>query len=239
MSKRRKTWKKIKWILVALVALPVILAIIGWFSFQRIPSWYRPMHVARRELDAIRNSLPNTYQALADRAVRGEPFDFAIDARTVTSWIVARDAFYPESRDWLPQWVRDPVVAFDDNHAIIGARLSRDGWEAIVGVHLVADVEHDVVTLRIAKITAGILPIPQDWIADAIRESLANRQLDMDRIPKPLADVAQQLQRDPMCLMNGGLRVENLIDIKNGNRRVSAEYMWTADNKLWLRVQPR
>jgi len=238
MKHRRQKLKIIAWIIASAGVLLVALAVTGWLSFQRIPSWYKPMLVAGRDLDGIRNSLPNTYQALADQAIRGEPFDFSIASSTVTAWLVARDSLYPESRDWMPGWIRDPVVSFGDDRAIVGARVARGRWQAIVGLHLVAEVNDDWVTVRVEKVTAGALPVPSRWITETVRESLSAHRIRTDRVPASLVEAIRQLQTDPQSVFSRGLRIGNWFDIKNGNRHVRIQRIWTDGDQLWLRLEP-
>lgn len=238
MAKPRKKYRLLKWTAAALLILPVLLAVIGWLCFQRIPGWYQPVYVGPADLDDVRNSLPNTWQALTENAVRGETFDFCIDAKMITAWLVARDALYPDSRDWLPEWIRDPVIVFESDRGIIGARVKREGIEAIVAVHIIGEVDGDRINLRLEQVTAGALPIPSDWIIDLLHDRLARVRVDREKVPAELANAIETLKRDPGSAFESGLQIGNLFEIKNGNRTIKIHRMWTKDNCLWLRIEP-
>ncbi|NOX57871.1 MAG: hypothetical protein GXP29_03320, partial [Planctomycetes bacterium] len=160
MGRKRKWRRRLLWTALGLFVAVVTASVALWFSFQRIPAWYKPVYVASADLSRVRNSLPNTYDALNAKIQHGKEFEFSLIDRTVTEWIVARAELYPDAETWLPDWLRDPVVVFEDNRAIIGARVDYQGWQAVIGIHIVLDITNESITARITKLTAGALPIP-------------------------------------------------------------------------------
>ena len=242
MSKPRRKRRYRVWIVriaLGLLALAAVTLIGGWLAVESIPSWYVPLEVSQAELTRVRNSLPNTYQAINERVVAGAPFDFSITDRTVTEWVVARGELYPEARAWLPDWLRDPVVSFRDDRCIVGARINYRGWQTILGIHLVMDVADDELTVRVDKLTAGIVPIPLSQLAGPLDELLNSARLDEELMPDPIADVLHRLRAGgPNELVERGVTFRNRIRMRNGNRVVKLRSAATADGTLTVGIEP-
>lgn len=239
-SRKRRVLRIVAWSAGVIFGLVVIAAIAGWFAFQRVPSWYEARHYARRDLPHIRNSLPNTYQDLNERIVAGEVFEYAFDANTITDWIVARAELYPDAAEWIPDWIRDPVVAFEDNRAIIGARIDYDGWQAIIGIHLVADITREHVTVRVDKLTAGALPIPMDMLAEPLQQLLDSSRIDPESLPDPIRGVVARLQSaGPQTLVDQGVQWRNIFETDTAGRWIKFKEARAADGKLYVTIEPR
>jgi hypothetical protein len=240
MRKRRGRVKRIVfWTAGGAFVTIVLGAALAWLAFQHIPSWYVPIAVPQAELSRIRNGLPNTYQDVNDRIIAGKPFEYALNDVLVTEWLVARAELYPDAREWLPNWVRDPVVRFQDGRGILGARIRGDGWETILGVYLVADITRDTVTVRLDGLTAGSLPVPVTWLADPLRQWLNDKRLDLETMPDPVAAVIQRLRdAGPTMLVDEGVTVRNLFQTRNGHRVFKLQSASTNDGNLIVGIQP-
>ncbi|GJM23634.1 MAG: hypothetical protein DHS20C16_00490 [Phycisphaerae bacterium] len=240
-TRRKRRWgRRILWAFVALVTILAITAVVGWFAFQKIPSWYKPVRVASGDLTRIRNSLPNTYDSLNAKIQKGETFDFTLIDRTVSEWIVARAELYPDAEAWLPRWLRDPVVVFDDNRAIIGARVDYQGWRAIVGIHLTLDITNETITARITKVTAGALPVPLSQLVKPIEDFLKDEDLDVETMPDPAALVFKQLQKvGPAKALTDGLKWRNVFKAPNSPHVIKLRGASTANGELKIRIEPR
>lgn len=99
----------------------------GWLAFQHIPSWYAPPVVGEADLARVRASLPESYQTFTDRLAEGGTFEFELSARRINEWIAARGALWPDARDVLPVWLREPVVGFLPDRIVVAARYERGG----------------------------------------------------------------------------------------------------------------
>lgn len=242
MSKPRRKRRYRVWIIraaLALVAIGGIVVIGGWLAVESIPDWYVPVEVSQAELTRVRNSLPNTYQAINERVMAGAAFDFPITERTVTEWVVARGELYPEARSWLPGWLRDPVVCFRDNRCIIGARVNYQGWQTILGIHLVMDVHDEDLTVRVDKLTAGAVPIPMSQLSEPLADLLDAHRLDEELMPDPIAKVLHRLrERGPEELVEHGVTFPNRIRLRNGNRVVRLRTVAAADGTLTVGLEP-
>lgn len=237
--KRSKRLKVLAVVLVGLAAMVVVAAGVAWLAFQNVPAWYKTVEVSEAELSRVRNSLPNTYQALNDRVVAGGPFTFTLTGREVTEWIVARGELYPDARDWLPDWVRDPVVAFHEGKGIIAARIDYDGWQTILALHVVADITDESVTIRVVEITAGALPVPMSQVAKPLGDLLRSKGLDVDLMPDPVADVVRKLRdEDAETLLSRGVSWPNLFEFRNGNRSFKLTGATAEEDTLQVQIKP-
>ncbi len=240
-TRRNRRWgRRILWSLLALFGTLAIVAVVGWFGFQKIPSWYKPVRVASSDLSRIRNSLPNAYDSFNAQIQKGETFDFKLIDRTVSEWLVARAELYPDAENWLPKWLRDPVVIFDDNKAIIGARVDYQGWRAIVGIHLTLDITNESITARIVKVTAGALPVPLSQLVKPIDDFLKDEDLDVETMPDPAAIVFKQLlDVGAAKALHDGLYWRNVFKAPNSRHVLKVRGASTANGELKIRIEPR
>jgi len=236
---RRRTFWIIRGLLIATAV--VIAALAGlWLAVERVPAWYAPIEVSQAELTRVRNSLPNTYQSLTDQVIAGSPFDFSLSERSLTEWVVARGELYPEARAWLPDWLRDPVVCFRDGRCVVGARVNYQGWQTILGIHLEFDVADDAITARVARLTAGSVPIPISRLSGPLADLLSEERLDITLLPDPIAEVVTRLRHEGVShLIDEGVRWPNLFELRNGRRLIKLGAASAADGTLTVRVIPR
>lgn len=243
MQKKPRHRRLTRWLLRAALAgtaLAALLLLAAWLGFQRVPGWYAPLEVSQAELVEVRNSLPNTYQAFVDQTLVGAPFDFSLTDRTLTQWVVARGELYPEARGWLPDWLRDPVVCFQDGRCIIGARVDYRGWQTILGIHLSLTVNDGFVTARLERLTAGALAIPLSRLAGPLAELLDERRLDVALMPDPVADVIRRLRAEGVeRLIEEGVSWPNRFVLRNGRRVVKLQDAASSDGRLTVRVVPQ
>jgi hypothetical protein len=235
---RKRRWGK--WLIrgtLGVLALLLIVGVGGWLAIARVPSWYVPVEVSHADLTRVRNSLPNTYQAVNERIIAGEAFEFSIPERLVSEWIVARGELYPEAHGWLPDWLRDPVVSFQDGHCVVGARIDYRGWQTILGIHLEVECSADEVRVRVARLTAGSVPIPLTRLTGPLQELLASPRLDPDLMPDPGAEIVRRLRSQGADrLIREGVSWRNLFRTRNGRRVFKLTGVDPRDGQLTLRV---
>jgi hypothetical protein len=243
MHKNPRYRRRIVWLVRAAGAAALLFGlgvVVLWLAVERVPAWYAPLEVSQAELVRVRNSVPNTYQALTDQVMLGDAFDFSISEQTVTEWVVARGELYPEARTWLPDWVRDPVICFRDGRCIVAARIDYQGWQTILGIHLALEVADDAVAARVEKLTAGAVAIPLSRLAGPLAELLDERRLDVTLMPDPVAEVILRLRAEGAeKLIAEGASWPNLFTLRNGRRLVKLRGVQMADGNLIARVEPR
>jgi len=240
LPKKRRMMVWVVRITLGAVLLIACTALAAWFAVERIPSWYQPIDVSQAELPRIRNSLPNTYQAINERIIAGDPFSFSLDQRTVTEWVVARGELYPESQGWLPPWVQDPVIRFDDGLCTFGARIDYQGWKTILGIHIAVEVdENEAVWVRIQKVTAGAVPVPLSRLTPMLDELLKSAELDPELMPDPASDIIRDLrERGAGALISEGIQAKNRFKTPNGQRWAKLESVEAEDGILRLGIRP-
>ena len=242
MKTHSRKQKRLRWLrigaTVAFVAL-IALVLTGWLALTRIPSWYKPAIVLQSDLDRVRNSLPNAYQELADRVVEGKEFELTFEDRTVNEWIAARAEMYPESAEWLPDFVRQPAVSFDDDRCIIAARIDYDGWKFILGVQFSATADRNRITIHIDGLTVGAMPVPLAIVRGPLERLLASAQIDTQDMAEPAASILQDLQgKKAADIVEDGIGFRNSIKPPNTNRYVRITGLSAEDGKLLVRMQP-
>jgi hypothetical protein len=167
----------------ALVSLLVL-----FLTAQRIPSWYVPVRVADdpAEQQRVRDSLTEAVDRFRAGLAAGRPFEFRISDRTINEWVVARAGIYPESADWLPAWLSEPVLRFTEKGIIIGARYDRDGWKAIISLHLQPKPRDDRPGVCVGGVEVGGLPVPFSIVRERLIQSGALSRIRAERLPESI-----------------------------------------------------
>ncbi len=241
--RKRKTHKLSKYIWwIAGCSFFVLLTsgIILFMAFQRIPSWYRPIEIPQAEWARVRESLPQTYSQLSKTINRREDSVFALSGKTATEWVVLRQELYPDAKEWLPPWIRNPVIVFENDSCVIGARIDYKSWQAIIGIHLVAEVNENTVTIRVERVTAGSLPVPKSVVGNIMERLLNNSGLDIDTLPDFAASVVGKLRTtDSTQIVTQGVSWTNLFKFPNGKRLFKIGEVSTVDGELRVQILPQ
>lgn len=215
-----------------------LVVVIGWLAFQHIPAWYDPPQVTHADTARIRATLPAAYQTFSDLLAAGGTFEYKLAARTVNEWIAARASLWPDARDAVPKWLREPVIAFANDRVIIAARFDSGGWRAIVSAHLDFVPGEDDVMIRIAKVAAGSLPVPPRWVARTIDQYLAEAEIAdslTGDIPESLGEALRR--PDSAAALSSGVKVPNRWHWSNGDRRFRILDLRAEDGLLTLTVE--
>jgi hypothetical protein len=96
-----------------------------------------------------------------------------------------------------------------------------------------------VVTARVAKLTAGALPIPLSRLSGPLADLLSDKRLDAALLPDPIAKVIQRLQIEgPSELITNGASWPNHFEMRSGRRQVKLREVQTANGALTVRLEP-
>jgi hypothetical protein len=166
MRQRRST-KWVKRILAAAAVLVVLAFATTWMLFQRIPAWYTPPEIAPNEIQAVKNDFAHTESVLSERLNEAEPsgeFEFLLTQDQVNGWIAIRREIWPRSRQWLPSYLSQPMVVLDRDGIRVAALLTRQSLRSVVSLRVEVRTVPDGVSVRLAEVTAGGLPVPQSQI---------------------------------------------------------------------------
>jgi hypothetical protein len=163
----------------------LLTCLILFLTAQHIPAWYVPIHVAddKSEQQRVRDSLTEAVDRFRAGLAAGQPFEFRIGDRTINEWVVARAEIYPESADWLPAWLNDPVLHFASDGIMVGARYDRDGWKAILSLHFEPRAQGDEPGIRVQGVEVGSLPVPTSWIRDRLQQSGILGRIRAEHLP--------------------------------------------------------
>lgn len=237
-----KRTKRRRWLRrIFLGVLGVTLASLcgGWLALRHVPSWYSPATVRPARLQEVRDSLTAKFREISDRMVRKNQFEVAFDDRMVTEWVVARGEIWPDAEEWIPSWLRDPVVVFSPDRITLAAHLDRDGWEAIVGIHFSARVEDQDVVLQLENVTTGALPIPLSALGQPLDRLIHSQRLDVELMPDELAVAVRRLRREPALeYLEEGIRYDRPLIWKNGDRPYRITDIRVEDGLMVLSIQP-
>lgn len=235
----RFPWRR--WARRAAVASGVALVVgvsVTWLAFQHIPAWYEPPTLTADDLPRVRATLPAAYQEFTDLLADGGTQEFRLSAASVNEWIAAREALWPDSRGMLPNWLKNPAVAFIDNRIIVAAQVERDGWRAIISLHLTVSLETDDMVFRIVKVGAGSLPLPAASIVESIDahiDAALEHEDELTSILTELTDVDDRLLLK--AALAEGVRIRNRLHWSNGERRFRIVDLRTHHGELLLRFE--
>ena len=117
--------------------------------------------------------------------------------------------------------------------------IERDGWRAIISLHLTVSLESDEIVFRIAKIGAGSLPLPAASVVDAMDahiDAALEHENKLTSILTELTDVDDRLLLK--AALAGGVKVRNQLHWSNGERRFRIVDLRTSDGDMFLEVEP-
>ena len=224
---------------MGVVAAACLAAVGLWLGLRHVPAWYTPVHVPEEQLQRVRDDLADKFREVSDQIVAGEPFEVSMTDRMVSEWIAARGEIWPDSQEWIPTWLRDPVVAFQPGEIILAAHLDRDGWESIVGLHFRAELDGQVVVLRLAGVTSGAVSIPLRLLTEPAERLIHAERLDPDAMPDELARLVRKLRRvEVVGFVEQGLHLDEPLVWKNGDRPYRVLDVHLDQGRATVRIQP-
>jgi hypothetical protein len=237
--RRRKRRRWLGRILFGLLALAVVVLVGGWLALRHIPSWYEPVQVPDDQLQRVRDSLTDKFREISDQMVRRSTFEVYVTDHAVTEWVVARAQIWPDSEQWLPEWLSDPVVAFVPGRIVLAAHLEHDGWEAILGAHFSVEVAGDDLILCLDSVTTGALPVPLSSLAGPLERLVHSGRLDPEVMPDELARAVRKLRSgDALSFLAHGQRASGPFIWKNGDRPYRLRGLEIGDGWLKALIEP-
>ena len=243
MRMTRTTGKRLKRRLLiglaAFVGLAVVACVILWFCVAHVPGWYRPPQVPEAEYSQVRKSMLDTVSDFGDRLVAGKPFDVTLTDLEVSKWIAVRSEVWTESETWIPDFLQEPMVAFEPGRVILAARLNHQGWQAIVSAHLTFTVKTDEIIVRMTQVAAGSAPVPVAWIAGRLEPVLSAAGQDVDAMPDVLADVVRCFRKQRGAeYLRTGVPVANRFRWQVSKRSFRIADLTLEPGRVRLRIEP-
>lgn len=234
-ARQRRWLRRAAWGVGVLLVLAFGAGLGLFLTAQHIPGWYVPVCVAddRSEHQRVRDSLTDAVDRFRAGLAGGRPFEFRISDRTISEWIVARAEIYPESADWLPRGLLDPIVRFSNGRMIVAGRYDRDGWKGILSAHFATGTSRDGPTVRLAGLQIGSLGLPTGLLIERLRSLDAVRRIDPRKIPP---GIARLLEPSPAGRERPDLAVA-LADLFD-DADFYVEAVTIAEGELRLTIQP-
>lgn len=232
--------KRILRILIGVVLVGGVFAGGLWLAAHHVPGWYQPVYVPEARLDEVRADATRNYNRFGDGVVRRKPFDLTFDEHQVSAWIAARERIWPQSVDWIPAWLNDPIIRFQEGHIVVAARVEFEGYEFIAGAHLTIEVGNDdILVVRLVRVTIGSLPVPLGMLGGSLASLLRMEGCDPDFMPAPVADTAEYFREsEPTTVLSEGLRRANRFIWENGRRPYRIAGIKINNGKLTLTIEP-
>ncbi len=218
-KKRRRFWDRYWPILAALAGVLVMACVLLWAALAHVPDWYRPPQVTDAEYNDVKKALMDTVVGFTDALPAGQPFQITLTDAQINRWIAVRTDVWPGADEWIPDYVREPVVVFEPGGAVFGARFTSNGWEAILSARLTCDVGDDTITIQLDRLACGSCPLPISVVARRLRPVLTAADGDVDIMPDPMADAVRFFrQKGNAGLQTEGVTVENRLFWKPSER---------------------
>jgi hypothetical protein len=237
--KRSRVRRWLRRALLAFLAAVPFVFVAGWLAVHYVPSWYQPVTVADDDLQRVRKGLTDAFGSVSDQMVAGAPFTVTLSDRDVSEWLVARAEIWPEAGSWIPEWLRGPVVAFVPGRIILAAYFQRDGWEAIVGLHLSAETVNQRVTLKLESITVGALPVPIGTLASSLNSLIRGNRFDVNAMPDELAALVRKLREtNHLEKLTEGLTLDQTLIWQNGDRPYRIEDVQITHGEMAVEIKP-
>lgn len=169
--RRKSGLRRWRWLALGVLTLLGASVLTAWLMFQHIPSWYQPMDIPPADQrNRIRIEATAAYENFNQKlATATAPFDWQITQDRLNEWLGAREVIWPLSRDWFGPDISGPMVVIEPDGVRIAATCRLGGVQTVVSALFEAVADEEAVTIRLAEIESGSLPLPPTWA----REQLA------------------------------------------------------------------
>lgn len=210
------------------MCLGAVLLAGAWMMFQRIPPWYRPTDVAAARLQEVKNDLVGTFERFSDLMNGEQPFRFRLTQEQVNAWLAARREIWPPAQRWVPPEMDAPFIAFEADGAVVAATVSLGSVRTVLSATVSARVEADRLAVRVRRVRAGALAVPDAWV---------RRRLAMLG-PRGRADAASGRAVPELAELMGGARLPADYHWPNPKRRFRLVSVRFEPGALVVEIQP-
>jgi len=201
----------------AIAATSIVAAgLVGWALYRHIPAWYQPAYVPAEEEQDARDALGAAFTALSRGMGEGQPFDYVVRQDALNRWLVARERIWPASKRWIPDQIRDPVVAFRQDEVVVAGTWCGPGPRTVVSIRSRLEMVDGAPRIEVLSVRCGSLPVPlapiKTQLARLERDrSERGRSLLPDGTSIVAATEGAPLPRDlPWSQPRGRFRIEGL-----------------------------
>lgn len=160
-----------------LLGLTVAFLAWGYWSFQRVPDFYREaVRIEPARQQSANEALLQNAAALASNVRKEGRWQALFTAEQVNGWLaVDLKENYP---DLLPDEVVEPRVKLSADGATIACRYVHGTVQTVLSLKVEPYmVEPNIVALRIKEVRAGNVPLPLTQVLDALTSAAENLEL--------------------------------------------------------------
>ncbi|RUL88913.1 hypothetical protein [Tautonia sociabilis] len=172
--------RRIVAIVAALVVLGTLFSLAAWQSLTYEPAFYREraqVDRTHRRVEADR-FVSQTFQ-LRNDIVNEAHWEASFSDEEVNAWLA--EHLVTHFAEFLPDGVRDPLVAFDLDRVTLAFKYDRGPFTSLVWAIARVQVADDrTVALTLEKIRAGAMPVSPEEVIAPIIHRLQSYGLDVD-----------------------------------------------------------
>lgn len=222
-------WRRVvAWSVVTVCALALLGIVTGWMLFQRIPTWYAPVHVAAADLQRVRDSLTCPYNEFSAGMMEGRPFEFRITQQELNEWLAARGQIWPAAQEWVPPTMEGPLILFEPDRIVVAGTVSLGEVRTVLSASVSLHTEGDSLVVRLDSLHGGALPVPRSLVREQLRQLDARqRGTGRDRTRLPSAET-----------LFGGTRVPAVFSWNNPHRRFRIRAVRVKNGEILLDIEP-
>ena len=143
-------------LLLVVISGAVLLILVGWR-----PAWYQYEKRSPEDLLAAKEWMIRTGAEFENASQVDESFILELGSEQINDMLAVLIARYPI----LPNHIADPVIAFGDGAAWVGAMVTWKGQTSVVSVRLKASVDSaGLLHMELDQLRAGALGLPDDFL---------------------------------------------------------------------------
>lgn len=236
MIKRKVRWT---WIATALGAVIALSILVIWLMLQHKPAWYAPVEIAPQRIQSVRDDLLRTRSDLSEQMLLAkEPFEYRVSQDQLNDWLAAREDIWPLSREWLPPWMRDPMIVMDADGVRLAATLNDGSLRTVTSVKLAISADEEHIRLQLIEAKCGSFPVPRKFIQRQLEE-LERQGWNLEEL-----GVTDQSRRQLPALLDGlrfpnvGMWTEPTVGGKSIRRRFRITEVWLEPGSLVAKIRP-
>ena len=205
-------------LLGCLVVLALLALLMLYIAVRHVPGFYREaMKIPRQKLEKGSDRMLRQAAALESAANKEGHWEALVTAEEINGWLaVDLEKNHPNA---LPETIRDPRVAIDENEITVACCFEQDGTRSILSLTIAPSVpEPNVIALRIVGARAGLLPVALRQVLDRISEAAREMQLHLEW---------RREGDDPVALLS-------LPDSEDGGRIMRIETIRLGDGEIYI-----
>lgn len=215
---RRPSFRVRHVVLFALAAALCALVVVGCAGVCR-PAWYQPASINFEQLPQDKQALVGLLEKIGQALNHDRPCEFQLDAAQINRWIAARFEM-PEAERWFVEGIRNPLVDLRPSGLHIASMIDTGVLEVVASCALDFTVAPDRLTIRVASVRVGRLPVPVSWVARAWTAAVS------------------MTGDGPAGEANGTLSLPNKFVWKNGKKPYRVSVVEFGESTVRVRLEP-